>query len=77
MKNIFPSSPRLFLTACFLAVSAAMIVVLDPWQQPVLSGTNNLAAAQANPTPYPCSKPRRRPASYKLPVLDNSPGFLA
>lgn len=55
MKKLFPSSSRLFITACLLAMSAAMIIVLDPWQQPVLSGTNNLPPAQATPTPYPCS----------------------
>lgn len=57
MKTInTPSASRLFLTACLLAFAGATILVLDPWQQPVHSGTDNLPVAQASPspTPYPC-----------------------
>src|SRR5215510_11763206 len=54
MRTIFPLSSRLFLTVCLSALVAAMMLVIDRWQQTVLSGTNNLPVAQATPTPYPC-----------------------
>ncbi|HEX3253848.1 MAG TPA: hypothetical protein VHS05_30715 [Pyrinomonadaceae bacterium] len=55
MKTInAPSTSRLLQTACLLAFAAAMILVIGPWQQPVHSGTDNLPAVQASPTPYPC-----------------------
>ncbi len=54
MKRInSPANPRLYLTAALLALGA-MVLVLDPWQQPVHSGTANLPVPQTSPTPYPC-----------------------
>lgn len=53
MKTTSPSR-RLLLTACLLALVAAMVVLANPWQQPVHSGSDYLPVAQASPTPFPC-----------------------